>query len=802
MFKRLKLKVKIIISIIVAAIFLCILVVAFVNLYLSKTLVNQKLEDISKLSKEQSEESIQIFENNKIFTKMLSERDALKEYLLDETEEKRIVLFDILSSYAQEDSKYLSLYLLNKEGQTLVSTDESFVGKNYSFRSYFKEGVKGNPFVDLLLGKTSNQFGYYFSYPVFSDSKDVLGVFISKIENTGIDIPILSSQVSKESSVMLVDENGIIITSNKPERFLKSLGDLTSIEKSKIEESKKFLEREILPLNYNLVQDLIRKGESSGSIKFSDEIDGEIEIINVNRLGDLPFYLVTETGIKTINNTVSRIIFILIGLIILGVIFAAFVLYRFILSSLSPLKELKLFAQDVSKGDFSKRIDIETKDEIGDLAIAFNKMSDNLGDLYKNLDKNVEKKTKEVNLKAEELEDQKVAILNILEDVQKEKEKTEMLANDLEKFKLAVDNASDQVVITNPEGVVIYGNKAVERITGFTPEEAIGKKAGVLWKTPMSLEYYENFWNVIKDQKKTFAGEIQNKRKNGTLYMANISVSPVLDDKGNIIYFVALEHDITKEKEIDKAKTEFVSLASHQLRTPLSSINWYTEMLLAGDAGDINEDQKKYLEEVSVGSQRMVSLVDSLLNVSRLDLGTFIIEPEAVDVVEMAQSVISELKPQVLKKKIKVEEFYGKDILEFQADRKLLRMVFQNLLSNAVKYTEPKCSVKIEISTMNGGDTFGNKILDGESLVFSVSDSGIGIPTDQQDKIFSKLFRADNARESETEGTGLGLYIIKSIIDQSGGSVWFKSEEDRGTTFYVSFPISGMKKKEGTKKLD
>ena len=413
-----------------------------------------------------------------------------------------------------------------------------------------------------------------------------------------------------------------------------------------------------------------------------------------------------------------------------------------------------------------------------------------------------EKMTESLKVNVSELENTKQKLLNVLSDLEVKKTKVDDLANDLKKFKLAVENASDQIVITDAEGIVIYGNRVVEKITGYTPEEAMGKKAGTLWKTPMSIEYYKHMWDVIKIQKKSFISEIQNKRKGGELYTALVSISPVLDDNGNVIYFVAIERDITKEKEVDKAKTEFVSLASHQLRTPLSSINWYTEMLLAGDAGAINKEQKKYLTEVSIGSKRMSALVSSLLNVSRLDLGTFIIDPETVNVMEMSKSVLEELKPQISDKKIILNEEYGKNIKTFKADVNLLRMVFQNLLSNAIKYTKVKGEVNLKISKLAKGEMFGEKKLLESSLTISVSDFGIGIPLSQQDGIFSKLFRADNARESETEGTGLGLYIVKTIIDQSGGSVWFKSEENKGTTFYIALPATGMKKKEGTKKID
>ena len=527
----------------------------------------------------------------------------------------------------------------------------------------------------------------------------------------------------------------------------------------------------------------------------NDEEDGDQEIISLVKINDLPFFLVVEVRLGVINLQIINIVTTIVLLVLLVLLILSFIIYYFLSLFIKPLDKFRLFFENISKGNFSEEIKIDTRDEFGDMALSVNKMSKDLKSLYKNLDEKVKEQTININNKIQESENQNRAILNILEDVDKEKSNVEQLANDLEKFKLAVENASDQIIITDGEGVVIYGNKAVLKITGYTAEEAIGKKAGILWKFPMPTEFYKNLWDTIKKQKKTFAGEIQNKRKNGEIYTAVISISIVFNDDGDILYFVAIERDITKEKEVDKAKTEFVSLASHQLRTPLSAINWYTEMLLAGDAGAINEEQKKYLEEVAIGNKRMVDLVDDLLNVSRLDMGTFTIDSKSIDILELVKSALLENKSDVLNKKLIVEEYYGDGISQFIADEKLLRMIFQNLLSNAVKYTSPYGKVKLELIKVNNGDIFGDRVINEESLAFSVTDSGMGIPERQQDKIFSKLFRADNAKESETEGTGLGLYVIKSIVDQSGGQVWFKSEENKGTTFYVVFPITGMKMK-------
>jgi signal transduction histidine kinase len=296
-------------------------------------------------------------------------------------------------------------------------------------------------------------------------------------------------------------------------------------------------------------------------------------------------------------------------------------------------------------------------------------------------------------------------------------------------------------------------------------------------------------WHRIKELKETFIGEVTNKRKNGELYIAEARISPVVDASGSVRFFIGIERDITKAKEVDRAKTEFVSLASHQLRTPLSIINWYTEMLLGGDKGGLTDGQKDYLNEIHNSNHRMIELVNALLNTSRIDMGTLAISPKPTDFSSVADIVISELAPQIDKKDLTLVRDYDK-VPVMPADPDLVRVIFQNLISNAVKYTPEKgrISVKMEVS-------------DEEALI-TVSDNGYGIPENQKEKIFTKLFRADNAREIDPDGTGLGLYIVKAIADASGGRVWFKSEENKGSTFFVALPISGMKSKKGTKSLN
>lgn len=383
------------------------------------------------------------------------------------------------------------------------------------------------------------------------------------------------------------------------------------------------------------------------------------------------------------------------------------------------------------------------------------------------------------------------AIQVIIHDVTERKlseKKMKKLNSELEKFKLAVENASDHIIITDTDGNIIFANKAASQTTGYPIEEMIGKNPR-LWGGQMPIEFYKGMWNTIKYEKKPFFGEIRNRRKSGEFYQAVASISPVLDEKGDVMFFVGIERDVTKERAIDKSKSEFVSLASHQLRTPLSAINWYTEMLMDEDVGKLNKKQRDYLQEIYNSSKRMTDLVGSLLNVSRIDLGTFAIEPKPTDIIEIVKSVIKELSHQIKKKKQKIIEEYEKEVGLLNIDPNLMRMVFQNLISNAVKYTPPEGKIDVKI----------NKV--GDNIIILVSDTGYGIPKSQQSRIFEKFFRADNIREIETDGNGLGLYMVKEIVEKSGGAIRFESEENKGTKFFVSIPISGMIKKEGEKKL-
>jgi signal transduction histidine kinase len=244
-----------------------------------------------------------------------------------------------------------------------------------------------------------------------------------------------------------------------------------------------------------------------------------------------------------------------------------------------------------------------------------------------------------------------------------------------------------------------------------------------------------------------------------------------------------VERDIAHVRQMDKAKTEFVSLASHQLRTPLTSVSWFTEMLLNKDVGNLNEKQKDYLSEIYIGNQRMIDLVDDILNTSRIDMGTLLVDSKIINLAEIAKSVLDELAPLLQDKQMEIRKDFEANLPKVKADPELIRIVLQNILSNSLKYTPVGGSISIGMKRHNS------------HILIIISDNGYGIPEKQKGRIFTKMFRADNIRSKETDGTGLGLYIVRAIVEQHGGRVWFESEENKGTTFYVSLPANLRVKK-------
>ena len=228
-------------------------------------------------------------------------------------------------------------------------------------------------------------------------------------------------------------------------------------------------------------------------------------------------------------------------------------------------------------------------------------------------------------------------------------------------------------------------------------------------------------------------------------------------------------------------KTEFVSLAAHQLRTPLSIIKWSMSMLRAGDFGKLNAKQDKVVRNAFKSNERLILLVNDLLNVTRIEEGRYLYKTEMSDMAEIVNLVIDNCEEEIKKRKIKIEFQAPHPVPQTMLDQEKMKLAVQNLVDNAIKYSADNSKIIITLSS------------DSSNIEFKIQDNGIGIPEAQQQKIFTKFFRGDNAEKVNTVGSGLGLFLAQNIIEAHSGKIWFESEAGEkgssGTTFYFSLPI-------------
>lgn len=228
----------------------------------------------------------------------------------------------------------------------------------------------------------------------------------------------------------------------------------------------------------------------------------------------------------------------------------------------------------------------------------------------------------------------------------------------------------------------------------------------------------------------------------------------------------------------NKIKTEFVSIASHQLKTPLSEISWEVELFVSKFSAGLDEKQLAIIKEIGKSNRKMIRLVSDLLDVARIDQGRLALDVQPMDLGAVAQDVIASSKIIADANNVTLAITMDKDIPAVIGDKRKTWIVIDNLVSNAIKYIEKKGSVEVSIRK------------DDTNVEVRIADTGVGIPKSQQDMIFQKFFRIDNATKNQTEGTGLGLYIAKNIIEQSKGSIWFTSKEHEGSTFFFTLPIA------------
>lgn len=370
----------------------------------------------------------------------------------------------------------------------------------------------------------------------------------------------------------------------------------------------------------------------------------------------------------------------------------------------------------------------------------------------------------------------KEAMLSVMEDLDQAKQKAEKEAQNVRKFQQAVTSATDAIFITDQNGRIIYVNPAWEQLTGYTSTAVCGKNMDILRSDETPPEVYEELWQTISRGDAFHTEEIINRRKNGSTFDAELEIYP-LSEKGVTLFYVGVQRDITHRKRADAAKSEFVSLASHQLRTPITIIRWALKRFKRKATQKLDRKEQHLLEEALKAAIRMTDTITAMLVISRLEAGRVHLNITDVLVRPVLSDVSRYCKESHHDKKLKFSLTCPKD-LSLRTDKKLLTEILENLISNAFKYTPSGGSITVRAKKK------------GEHCQIDVQDTGYGIPAHQKKKIFTKFFRADNIIDKQTDGTGLGLYLVHALCGLLGGIASFTSEEDKGTTFSIALPLS------------
>lgn len=334
-------------------------------------------------------------------------------------------------------------------------------------------------------------------------------------------------------------------------------------------------------------------------------------------------------------------------------------------------------------------------------------------------------------------------------------------------------------------------NRPAEELLGVTRKEVLGKE---ILPKDMHKEHWQTLVDVSypalsPDAKKIRYTEPLRNDANITEIKVSYPLErelqvitvPVIDSVGARQGFIKVIRDITREKTIARSKSEFISIAAHQLRTPLSAIKWILHMILDGDTGPLSKSQKELLSGGYDTNERMIHLVNDLLNVARIEEGRFGYKFVRNDIMKIVDSVVVAVKGFALSRKVSVDVKITSKPQLFVFDANKIMLAIQNIVDNAVKYTQANGAVTIEVDT------------DKESVVLCVQDTGIGIPSSQINRLFTKFFRADNAVRVQTDGSGLGLYLAKNIVLRHGGTLTVSSKEGAGTAFTLTLPMDERK---------
>lgn len=351
-----------------------------------------------------------------------------------------------------------------------------------------------------------------------------------------------------------------------------------------------------------------------------------------------------------------------------------------------------------------------------------------------------------------------------------------------ERWEAVFKFTDDGIVVFDQKGDIIAFNPAVAKMTGYSNSDALGQPFTKVIKAVsaegVDLSLRSPVKSILAGAKAIPKTEQLLEDKIGNRFWTQISYSPMLDQEGAVVSVIAVIRNIQRDREVEEIKSDFISIVSHELRTPLSAIKGFISMLLKKDFGELTEKQFHYLSRVYQSNQRMINLVEDLLDISHLEGGKISLDLRPLAMENIIRDVVTELAGKGFERDIALRVSRRYRLPLVLADENRLRQILTNLVDNAIKYSMPKTEVTIDFK------------IHGDELITSITDKGVGITPSQIGRLFQKFGRVFNPMSIQAGGTGLGLYIVKNLIEAHGGRIWVTSREGAGSKFSFSLPIA------------
>lgn len=505
---------------------------------------------------------------------------------------------------------------------------------------------------------------------------------------------------------------------------------------------------------------------------------------------------------STAKHSVMRVAFVVASALSVCLVLGAYVFVR--RRIIRPIDQITSILPSIGAGDFSQRVGWERRDEFGTLAGAIDAMVERLHVSYRQLQSVIDAKTLTLNERLAELhrinielEQKRVAMLNLLEDAQEAERESDTRAKQLTQAnrKVSVEkeraegilrflqSIGEVVYATDTERRVVFINDAGAALMGKNPERIAGTHTSdhIMFETGENQKrarYYPIRETLATQKRVIFPPHTFCLHGEKRLPISG-TAAPILGTDGVLLGAIVSFMDDTAKFEFEKSKDRFLSVAAHQLRTPLGSMRWAIEFLEQEKLGKLPPDVKDAISQLAENNRRMLSLVNELLDVVRIEEGVKQEEPVETDLVELVREVIKSLAGRATQAKMSLQaSFPDKPLPPLRLTRKHVAEAIENLIINALQYNREGKPIRVTVQLVKN------------AVHISVADQGIGIPQADQARIFSKFYRAKNAMRKFTDGTGLGLSVVKSYMEENGGTVSFESEENVGTTFTLFFPVA------------